>query len=34
VYAGLITIAAIGIAFYAVFASLETRLTGWAYRKR
>lgn len=34
VYAGLITIAAIGIAFYAVFAWLETRLTGWAYRKR
>jgi NitT/TauT family transport system permease protein len=33
VYAGLITIAAIGIFFYAIFALLETRFTSWAYRK-
>ncbi len=33
VYAGLITIAAIGIFFYAIFAILETRFTSWAYRK-
>jgi NitT/TauT family transport system permease protein len=33
VYAGLITIAAIGIFFYAIFALIEMRFTSWAYRK-
>ncbi|MFN3265957.1 MAG: imidazole glycerol phosphate synthase subunit HisH [Deinococcales bacterium] len=33
VYAGLMTIAAIGILFYAIFAPLETRFTSWGYRK-
>jgi NitT/TauT family transport system permease protein len=32
VFAGLMVLAALGIAFYALFAVLERRLTGWAYR--
>ena len=33
VFAGLVILAVMGISFYAVFAWLETRLTGWATRK-
>ena len=32
VFAGLIVVAALGIALYAVFAVLERRFTAWAYR--
>lgn len=32
VYAGLVVLAAMGVALYAVFAIIEKRLTGWAYR--
>ena len=31
-FAGLLVLAAMGVAFYAVFAVLETRFTGWAQR--
>lgn len=31
-FAGLLVLAAMGIAFYAIFAMLELRLTGWARR--
>lgn len=33
VFAGLLVIAALGVALYAVFAILEGRLTSWAYRR-
>ena len=33
VFAGLVILAVMGISFYAVFAWLEARLTGWATRK-
>ncbi|ORE96588.1 putative aliphatic sulfonates transport systempermease [Stappia sp. 22II-S9-Z10] len=32
VFAGLIVVAAMGVAIYAVFAAVETRTTGWAVR--
>ncbi len=32
VFAGLLVVAAMGIALYAVFALLERRMVGWAYR--
>ncbi len=32
VFAGLVVVAAMGVALFAVFAVVETRLTGWAYR--
>jgi NitT/TauT family transport system permease protein len=32
VFAGLVIIAAMGVALFAVFAMLERRFTGWAYR--
>lgn len=32
VFAGLIVVAAMGVALFAVFAVIEGRLTGWAYR--
>jgi NitT/TauT family transport system permease protein len=32
VFAGLIVIAAMGVALFAIFAMLEGRFTGWAYR--
>jgi NitT/TauT family transport system permease protein len=32
VFAGLVVVAAMGVALFAVFAILERRLTGWAYR--
>ena len=32
VFAGLSVVAAMGVALYAVFAIIESRLTGWAYR--
>ena len=31
-FAGLLVLAAMGVAFYAVFAVLEARFTGWAQR--
>jgi hypothetical protein len=31
-FAGLFVLAAMGVAFYAVFAFLEGRITGWAHR--
>jgi NitT/TauT family transport system permease protein len=31
-FAGLLVLAAMGVAFYAIFAVLETRFTGWAQR--
>ncbi|MCS7088108.1 MAG: ABC transporter permease [Thermoflexales bacterium] len=34
VFAGLMVVAAMGIALYAVFAALERRLVAWAYRSR
>lgn len=33
VFAGLVVVAAMGVALYAVFALLEQRLTRWAYRQ-
>ena len=33
VFAGLIVLAALGVALYAVFSFLESRVTGWATRK-
>jgi NitT/TauT family transport system permease protein len=32
VFAGLLVVAAMGVAMYAVFAVLERRMTGWAFR--
>jgi len=32
VFAGLVVIAAMGVAIYAVFAAFEHRFTGWATR--
>ncbi len=32
VFAGLVAVAAMGVALFAVFAIIEKRLTGWAYR--
>ncbi len=32
VFAGLVVVAAMGVALFAVFAVIEKRLTGWAYR--
>lgn len=32
VFAGLVVVAAMGVALFAVFAVIERRLTGWAYR--
>jgi len=32
VFAGLVVVAALGVGIYAVFAAVETRLTGWATR--
>jgi NitT/TauT family transport system permease protein len=32
VFAGLLVVAAMGVALYAVFALLERRMVGWAYR--
>jgi len=32
VFAGLVVIAAMGVALFVVFAIIESRLTGWAYR--
>jgi NitT/TauT family transport system permease protein len=31
-FAGLLILAAMGVAFYAAFAILEARFTGWAHR--
>jgi NitT/TauT family transport system permease protein len=31
-FAGLLVLAVMGVAFYAVFAVLEARFTGWAQR--
>jgi NitT/TauT family transport system permease protein len=33
-FAGLFVLAAMGVAFYALFAILEARFTGWAQRGR
>jgi NitT/TauT family transport system permease protein len=31
-FAGLLVLAVMGVAFYAIFAAIEARLTGWAHR--
>jgi NitT/TauT family transport system permease protein len=33
VFAGLLILAVMGVALYAVFSLLESRITGWAHRK-
>ena len=32
VFAGLITVAVMGVGMYAIFALIEKRMTGWAFR--
>ena len=33
VFAGLLILAVMGVALYAIFSLIESRVTGWAHRK-